>query len=89
MPRGAADKLNTMLALGETFRGLCLYIERTAADNGRLSFRFVEEQGKRPKMPEDREPMESLLAMWGIHEADQEREFSAPGNRIFSSNGVK
>lgn len=91
LPRGAADKVTELLAGGETFRGLCLYVERSTADNGRLSFRFLQNHSTRPKLLPDRSPEETLLALWGEkqHHPRQVPEVNGHANGFFSSNGAK
>lgn len=90
MPRGAADALRTMLAMGETLRGLGLHIERTKADNGRLRFRFIPVEMK-TKLPPDRHPQETLFAMWGVPIDDQADTpiDVPPSNGFFHQNGTK
>lgn len=91
MPRGAADKLQAMLAHGETFRGLCLHVSRTPADNGRLQFRFVTCEHGDKKLPRDLDPRDTLFAMWGIKLHDPRGGLECPtgDEPFFARNGMK
>jgi hypothetical protein len=75
----SANALKAQLATGETLRGKGIFVQRTKGKNGRLLVRVLPGQIDPQAMPEELDPLRSLMAIWGIHpRATGGREFPIP-----------
>lgn len=63
----SANALQSQLASGETLRGKGVFVQRTKGKNGRLLIRVLPGSIDPQTMPEELDPLRSIMALWGIH----------------------
>jgi hypothetical protein len=81
----SAHSLLDQLAVGETLRGQGIFVNRTKGDNGRLLIRVMNPCREPEKLPEAKDPQESLMRIWGIHPLAPEGGLEFPTSQ---RNGV-
>jgi len=75
----SANALIGQQAVGETLRGKGIFVQRTKGKNGRLHVRILPGTIDPATMPEEVDPLPSIMALWGIHpQASGGRELPIP-----------